>query len=47
MSDVQVIVFNADDDESEFIAPKSFQVGYKLYGPGYTLLDEPDSSCLA
>ena len=45
-SDVQVIAIN-DSSISDFVDPKSFQVGYKLYGPGYTLLDEPDTSCLA
>ena len=43
VSDVQVIVITDDPD---IIDPKALQVGYKLYGPGYTLLDEPDISCL-
>ena len=49
VSDVQVIAMTGDDisDPNEIIDAKSLQVGYKLYGPGYTLLDEPDTSCLA
>ena len=43
VSDVQVTV---KSDDPDFIDPKALQVGYKLYGPGYTLLDEPDTSCL-
>ena len=43
VSDVQVTVLADDPD---FIDPKALQVGYKLYGPDYALLDEPDVSCL-
>ena len=48
VSDVQVIAMTGDDisDPNEIIDAKSLQVGYKLYGPGYTLLDAPDTSCL-
>ena len=43
VSDVQVIAMNSEDYT---IDAKALQVGYKLYGPGYTLLEEPDASCL-
>ena len=43
VSDVQVIAMNSEDYT---IDAKALQVGYKLYGPGYTLLDAPDTSCL-
>lgn len=44
VSDVKVIAMSEND---EVVLPKGLQVGYKLYGPGYMLLDEPDVSCLA
>ena len=49
VSDVQVIAMTGEDisDPNETIDAKSLQVGYKLYGPGYTLLEEPDTACLA
>ena len=49
VSDVQVIAMTGTslDDPNEIIDPKSLQVGYKLYGPGYTLLAEPDTTCLS
>ena len=42
-SDVQVIVMS---DSAERIDEKGLQVGYKLYGPEYNLIDAPDTSCL-
>ena len=42
-SDVQVIVMSEDSGEIE---AKGLQLGYKLYGPEYNLIDAPDTSCL-
>ena len=42
-SDVQVILMS---DDMDIIDAKGLQVGYKLYGPGYNLIDAPDTSCL-
>ena len=44
-SSVKVIAMTGDTPS--VIDPQLLQVGYKLYGPGYTLLDAPDMSCLA
>ena len=42
-SDVKVIAMS---EVAEVISFEGLQVGYKLYGPGYTLIDAPDTSCL-
>ena len=43
-SEVAVMAFSPRNDF--FIPPQELQYGYKLYGPGYNLLSEPDTTCL-
>lgn len=45
-----MLVVTSQDDNAENIPrieEKHLQVGYKLYGPGYNLIDTLDTSCIA
>ena len=46
-SEVKVIATNGDLSNEVVLQPLSLQLGYKLWGPEYNLIEEPGESCLA
>ena len=46
-SEVKVIAINGDLSNEVVLQPLNLQLGYKLWGPVYNLIEEPGESCLA
>ena len=46
-SEVRAVVLQNSVLEENLVLRDGFQLGYKLWGPHYNLIDEPGESCLA